>query len=95
MWVRPNRNFDTPSRYFFGVALTPHKDHWVVNGLLEGGKAEKVGVKRGDRIVKINGKTPSEMNEAERKALTRSREPWRATIDRNGTISEIVIECED
>lgn len=95
MWVRPNRNFDTPSRYFFGVVLTPHKDHWVVNGLLEGGKAEKAGVKRGDRIVKINGKTPSEMNEAERKALTRSHEPWRATIDRNGTTSEIVIECED
>ena len=95
MWVRPNRNFDTPSHYFFGVALTPHKDHWVVNGLLEGGKAEKAGVKRGDRIVKINGKMPSEMSEAERKALTRSREPWRATIDRNGTTSEIVIECED
>jgi hypothetical protein len=35
------------------------------------------------------------MSEAERKALTRSREPWCATIDRNGTISEIVIECED
>ena len=95
MWVRPNRNFDTPSRYFFGVALTPQRDHWTVNGLLEGGKAEKAGVKRGDRIVKINGKTPSEMSEAERKALTRSREPWRATIDRNGTTSEIVIECED
>ena len=95
MYLRANRNFDTPSRYFFGVALTPHKDHWVVNGLLEGGKAEKAGVKRGDRIVKINGKTPSEMSEAERKALTRSHEPWRATIDRNGTTSEIVIECED
>ena len=95
IYLRPNRNFDTPSRYFFGVALTPHKDHWVVNGLLEGGKAEKAGVKRGDRIVKINGKTPSEMSEAERKALTRSREPWSATIDRNGTTTEIVIECED
>lgn len=22
-------------------------------------------------------------------------EPWRATIDRNGTTTEIVIECED
>ena len=95
MYLRPNRNFDTPSRYFFGVALTPHKDHWVVNGLLEGGKAEKAGVKRGDRIVKINGKTPSEMSEAERKALTRSREPWSATIDRNGSTIEFAIECED
>ncbi len=95
MWVRPNRNFDKPNRYFFGVALTPQKDCWIVNGLVEGGKAEKAGVKRGDRIVAINGKTPNEMSEAERKALTRSREPWRATIDRNGTTTEIVIECED
>ncbi len=95
MYLRANRNFDTPSRYFFGVVLTPQRDHWTVNGLLEGGKAEKAGVKRGDRIVKINGKTPSEMSEAERKALTRSREPWHVTIDRNGTTSEIVIECED
>ena len=95
MYLRANRNFDTPSRYFFGVVLTPQRDHWTVNGLLEGGKAEKAGVKRGDRIVKINGKTPSEMSEAERKALTRSREPWRTTIDRNGTMIEIVIECED
>lgn len=95
MWLRPNRNFDTPSRYFFGVALTPQKDHWTVNGLLEGGRAEKAGVKRGDRIVKINGKSPSEMSEAERKALIRTHEPWRATIDRNGTLVDIVIECED
>lgn len=95
MWVRPNRNFDKPSRYFFGVALTPQKDCWVVNGLVEGGKAEKAGVERGDRIVKINGKTPSEMSEAERKGLTRSPESWRATISRGSTTVEIVIECED
>lgn len=95
MYLRANRNFDTPSRYFFGVALTPQRDHWTVNGLLEGGKAEKAGVKRGDRIVKINGKTPSEMSEAERKDLTHSREPWRATISRGSTTIEVVIECED
>lgn len=95
IYLRPNRNFDTPSRYFFGIALTPQRDHWTVNGLLEGGKAERAGVKRGDRIVKINGKTPSEMSEAERKALVRSREPWHATIDRNGTMVEILIECEE
>ncbi len=95
MSLRPNRNFDTPSRYFFGVALTPQKDCWVVNGLLEGGNAEKAGVKRGDRIVKINGKTPSEMSEAEREDLTHSREPWRATISRGSTTIEVVIECED
>ena len=95
MYLRANRNFDTPSRYFFGVALTPHKDHWVVNGLLEGGKAEKAGVKRGDRIVKINGKMPSEMSETERKALTRSREPWSATIDRNETTIEVEIAPEN
>ena len=95
IYLRPNRNFDKADHPFFGVALTPQKDHWTVNGLLEGGNAEKAGVKRGDRIVKINGKTPSDMSEAERKGLTRSPESWRATIERNGTTSEIVIECED
>lgn len=95
MWVRPNRNFDSPSRYLFGVALTPHNDHWVVNGLLEGGKADRAGVKRGDKILTINDKSPAEMSKAERKALVRTREPWRVTIDRNGTPVEIVIECEE
>lgn len=95
MWLRPNRNFNLQSHYLFGVALTPHKDHWVVNGLLEGGKADKAGVKRGDKILRINDKSPAEMSKSERKALVRSREPWRATIDRNGTPVEIAIECEE
>lgn len=95
MWLRPSRNFDSQSHHLFGVALTPHKDHWVVNGLLEGGKADKAGVKRGDKILRINDKSPAEMSKSERKALVRTREPWRATIDRNGTPVEIAIECEE
>ncbi len=95
IWLRPNRNFDKADHPFFGVALTPQKDYWTVNGLLEGGNAEKAGMKRGDKIVKINGKSPCEMSKEEQLALINSPAPWRATIERNGSTIEVEITPED
>ena len=37
-------------------------DHWVVNGLLEDGNAEKAGLRRGDRIEAINGIKANDSN---------------------------------
>lgn len=55
MYLRPNKNFDKPQENNFGIAFQPNNDHWIVNGLLEGGKAERAGLRRGDRIEAING----------------------------------------
>ena len=55
VYVRPNRNFDRPQPHDFGIALTPKADHWWVNALLEGGNAQKAGLRQGDCIEQING----------------------------------------
>ncbi len=55
MYIRPNKDFDKPRANNFGIAFQPHNDHWIVNGMLEGGNAERAGVRRGDRIEAING----------------------------------------
>lgn len=60
--IRPNKNFDKPQPNDFGIALQPNNSHWVVNGLLEGGNAEKAGLRRGDRIERINGITADDLN---------------------------------
>lgn len=62
IYLRPNRNFSAPQPNYFGIAFTPMADHWIVNGLLEGGNAEKAGLRRGDRIEAINGKKASDSN---------------------------------
>ncbi len=55
IYLRPNRNFSAPQPNYFGIVLTHMTDHWIVNGLLEGGNAEKAGICRGDLIKAING----------------------------------------
>lgn len=62
IYLRPNRNFSAPQPNYFGIAFTPMADHWIVNGLLEGGNAEKAGLRRGDRIETINGIRANDSN---------------------------------
>ena len=62
IYLRPNRNFSAPQPNYFGIAFTPMADHWVVNGLLEGGNAEKAGLRRGDRVEEINGIKANDSN---------------------------------
>ena len=57
IYLRQNNGFSRPEPNDLGIALTPKEDHWIVNGMLEGGNAEKAGLRRGDRIEKINGMT--------------------------------------
>ena len=55
IYLRPNKDFDRTEPKDLGIALTPKADHWIINGLLEGGNAEQAGLRRGDRIEAING----------------------------------------
>ncbi len=55
MYIRPNGNFDRVQPNDFGILFRANNDHWIVNGLLEGGNAERSGLRQGDRIEAING----------------------------------------
>lgn len=90
MWLCPNRNFGSTKRYESGMTLTPQADCWVVNGLVEGGNAQKVGIKRGDVITAINGLTPDKVDIKQLKKMDSSAEDWMVTLRRN-TSQEIKI----
>lgn len=91
MWLRPNRNFGATKRYESGMTLTPQTDGWVVNGLVEGGNAQKAGIKRGDVITAINGLTPDKVDIKQLKMMDSSAEDWKVTLRRNTSQEEMKI----
>lgn len=92
IYLRPNKNFDKPEPNYLGITLTPMIDHWIVNGLLEGGNAEKAGLRRGDRIEKINGMTADDPNA--RLILESLPEKLSFTVLRDNNLLEIVVNKE-
>ena len=91
IYLRPNRNFSAPQPNYFGIAFTPMADHWIVNGLLEGGNAEKAGLRRGDRIESINGIRATDSNAS---SLYPLPEKLTLTVMRDGKIVEISVQKE-
>ena len=91
VYLRPNGRFYAPQQNDFGIAFTPMKEHWIVNGILEGGNAEKAGLRVGDRIEAINGITAEENNA---KNLYPLPERLVLTVKREEGLREIVVEKE-
>lgn len=91
IYLRPNKNFDKPQPNFYSMAFTPNGDHWKVNALLEGGNAERAGLRQGDRIEAINGIKASDSDKSALQPL-----PDRLTLSvvREGGTIEIVVDKE-
>lgn len=94
IWLRPNENFEVSAKYDSGMTLTPQKDCWVVNGLIEGGNAHQAGVRRGEQIISINGLAPDQVNIKRLQKMNASKEEWKIAVKRNNTTTEIVIQKE-
>lgn len=91
VYLRPNENFSKAEANFYGVALTPMTDHWIVNGLLEDGNAARAGLRRSDRIEKINGMRATDPNVRGLDCLT---EKVSLSVWREGEIVEIEVNRE-
>ena len=91
VYLRPNKNFSKAEANFYGVALTPMTDHWIVNGLLEDGNAARAGLRRGDRIEKINGMRATDPNVRGLDCLT---EKVSLSVWRKGELVEIEVHRE-
>lgn len=91
IYLRPNKNFNNAEPNDLGIALTPKADHWIVNGLLEGGNAEQAGLRRGDRIEAINGIKANDNKVAE---LYPFPEILTLTVNRENKMVEITIHKE-
>jgi hypothetical protein len=94
IWLRPNKNFNTSVNFDSGMTLTPQEDGWVVNGLVEGGNALRAGVRRGDKIISINGLAREKVSLKELKRMNRSAEDWKIVVKRDNTTTEITFKKE-
>jgi hypothetical protein len=94
IWLRPNKNFNTSVNFDSGMTLTPQEDGWVVNGLVEGGNALRAGVRRGDKIIAINGLAREKVSLKELKRMNRSAEDWKIVVKRDNTTTEITFKKE-
>jgi len=63
--------------------------------LVEGGNAEKAGLKRGDVVVSINGLSRDKVDLKTLKKMSESAEAWKITVKRGNTTSEISFEKEN
>ena len=91
IYLRPNENFDKPQPNFYSMAFTPNGDHWRVNALLEGGNAERAGLRQGDRIEAINGIKASD---SDKSTLSPLPDKLTLTIRRESGPIEIVVNKE-
>ncbi len=91
IYLRPNKDFAKLQPNFFSMALTLNDDYWTVNALLEGGNAERAGLRQGDRIEAINGIKASDSDKSAIQPL-----PDRLTLSvvRDGVTIEIVVDKE-
>lgn len=91
IYLRPNKNFDKPQPNFYSMAFTPNGDHWKVNAILEGGNAERAGLRQGDRIEAINGIKASD---SDKSAISPLPDKLTLSVLRDGTTIEIVVDKE-
>lgn len=90
IYLRPNRNFNASKQANFGVVLTLQNDCWIVNGLIEGGKAYNVGLRRGDIVLTINNLSPQQMDNSG----LYSMRSWDVTVKRGAEVISLHIEHE-
>lgn len=91
IYLRPNKNFDKPQPNFYSMAFTPNGDHWKVNALLEGGNAERAGLRQGDRIEAINGIKASD---SDKSALSPLPDQLTLSVVRGRETIEIIVDKE-
>lgn len=91
IYLRPNKNFDKPQPNFYSMAFTPNGDHWKVNALLEGGNAERAGLRQGDRIEAINSIKASD---SDKSALSPLPDQLTLSVVRGGETIEIIVDKE-
>ena len=91
IYLRPNENFDKPQPNFYSMAFTPNGDHWRVNALLEGGNAERAGLRQGDRIEAINGIKTTDTDKLKLNPLP---EKLTLSVKRGNELVEIVVDKE-
>lgn len=99
LYLRPNTKFEdtfkSPVRGFSCTDRSRTLGYWVVNGLHVQSNAEKAGLRKGDHITAINGRSVKEISFEERRTLFDEMSGVTLTVQRGDTLQDISFEFDE
>jgi hypothetical protein len=99
LYLKPNAKFDepfkSPVRGFSYTDRSRTLGYWVVNGLYAQSNAEKAGLREGDHITAINGRSVKEISFEEQRTIFDGLSGVTLTIQRGDTLQEIRFDFDE
>ena len=99
LYLRPNSKFEepfeSPIRGFSCTDRSKTLGYWVVNGLYAQSNAEKAGLRNGDHVTAVNGRSVKEISFEERRTIFDGLTGVTLTIQRGETLQEIRFDFDE
>ena len=99
LYLRQNAKFDepfkSPVRGFTYTDRSKTLGYWVVNGLYAQSNAEKAGLRKGDQITAVNGRSVKEISFEERRTVFDGLSGVTLTIQRGDTFQDIRFDFDE
>ena len=99
LYLRPNSKFEapfeSPVRGFSCTDRSKTLGYWVVNALYTQSNAEKAGLRKGDHITAVNGRSVKEISFEERQTLFDGLSGVALTIQRGDTLQDISFDFDE
>ena len=99
LYLRPNtkfeESFESPVRGFGYTDRSRTLGCWVVNGLYALSNAEKAGLRKGDHIIAINGRSVKEISFEERRTLFDEMSGVTLTVLRGDALQDISFDFDE
>ena len=99
LYLRPNSKFEepfeSPIRGFSCTDRSKTLGYWVVNALYTQSNAEKAGLKKGDHVIAINGRSVKDISFEERQTVFDGLTGVTLTIQRGDSTQEISFKFDE
>lgn len=99
LYLKPNTKFEapfeSPERGFYYTDRSRTLGCWVVNGLYAQSNAEKAGLRNGDHIIAVNGRSVKEISFEERRTVFDGLTGVTLTIQRGDTSHDIRFDFDE
>ena len=99
LYLRPNAYYDkpfsAPTRGFSATYRSQTLGYWPVNSLYEGSNAQKAGLRRGDRIIAVNGRDVKTFSPQAYRTWDKGLTSVTLTVLRDGEELEISFDFDE